>query len=72
MKRNQLALQVNTPGGWKYVFCYNRQTHTICTTTDYKKALPASDITYFQGKFTDDFRGIKPSIFEGLKNTPPH
>jgi hypothetical protein len=64
MRKNQLVLQVKTSIGWQYVFCYNRQMHTVCTTKDYRKALPASAITYFQNKFAVEFRGIKPAECE--------
>ena len=49
-------LQVLTDNGWRYVFCYNRQSGIV--TTDIKRnALPQaaiygqSDLKYFSNKY---------------------
>ena len=46
-------LQVKTKDGWKWVFCYN--THDmkgpIIPTKEKSKALPATDLEYFQSRF---------------------
>ena len=60
-------LQVLTPAGWKYVFCYNERMADPVTTADKSKALPGRAIDYFRGKFADHtFRGAMDKIIAGI------
>ena len=61
LRKNQRALQIKTPEGWQYVFCYKGHGHGVVTTKTRSKALGERDLEYFSNKFGD-------SIFRATTN----
>jgi len=62
-KRSNL-LQILTENGWQWVFCWSVNEGRIVTTSDYCKALPASDESYFRNKSSAEFRPMRPKDLE--------
>ena len=54
LRKNQKALQIETPEGWKYVFCYRGNGSGVVTTATRSKALGERDLEYFHNKFGND------------------
>ena len=54
LRKNQKALQMETPEGWKYVFCYHGHTNKVITTKVRSKALGERDLAYFSNKYGND------------------
>jgi hypothetical protein len=59
LRKGQYGLQMETPTGWKYVYCYNPSSG-IVTTDNSRLALPGADLSFFQTKFGNrNFRSHK-------------
>lgn len=62
-------LQIETPQGWQWVFCYVVNTGKVATCEDYRKALrdAGDNRAYIEGKTSANVRAITPQRFASEK-----